>query len=60
MLEKKVEEGKLTAYGITTWQSFRVNSFDNFHINLEKLSKKVKKKLEKNHFKIIQMPINLI
>lgn len=61
MLEDKISQNKLQAYGISTWKSLRTNKYDKYYINLEKLKKKVDLALGKeNNFKLIQAPFNII
>ena len=61
IFEEKISQNKLQAYGISTWRSLRVNKYDKYYINIEKLKNKVDSILGKdNNFKIIQAPFNMV
>ncbi len=60
-LEKKVKEGKIRRYGISTWNGFRQKKETKGLLDLNTyldFAKKISEK--KHHFKAIQLPINLI
>lgn len=59
MLEKKVQEGKIRAYGIATWDGLRVPKEHKNYLNLfdiHALAEEVGGK--EHHFKAIQLPYN--
>lgn len=60
VLEKAVHQGKISAYGLATWDGFRVAPTELNHIDLAK-AKAVAAQVAGNtpdHFKFIQLPIN--
>lgn len=60
MLEKAVNAGKIRAYGLATWSAFRVTGAQARHISLERV-KQIAQLAggDKNHFRYVQMPLNL-
>lgn len=59
-MEECVSEGKLTMYGVATWNGFRVNSSAKNHLSLEELVSFAKDVGgENHHFKVVQLPYNL-
>lgn len=61
VLEKAADAGKITAYGIATWQGFRVPPTDAKHIDLAK-AKSIAQQLaggKGDRFQFIQLPVNL-
>ncbi|MEB3340343.1 aldo/keto reductase [Okeania sp.] len=61
VLEKAADAGKITAYGIATWQGFRVPPTDIKHIDLAK-TKSIAQQIageKSDRFQFIQLPINL-
>jgi len=61
VLEKAVDAGKITAYGIATWQGFRVPPTDAKHIDLAK-TKSIAQEVAGgggDRFQFIQLPVNL-
>ena len=62
VLEKAADAGKITAYGIATWQGFRVPPTDTKHINLAK-AKSIAEDITGgtgDRFQFIQLPVNLV
>lgn len=57
-LESKVEEGVIECYGISS-NNFTLNTNDPEVTNLNKVLKLAKSISKKNHFKIIQFPLNI-
>lgn len=57
-LETKVNEGKILSYGISS-NTFAVHSTDYEFTSLEKILEIAKSVSENNHFKTIQLPLNL-
>lgn len=62
VLENAVVEGKIGAYGIATWDAFRVPSTQPAHIDLAKAQSiaQAVSKSEKSAFEYIQLPLNLL
>ena len=61
VLEKAADAGKITAYGIATWQGFRVPPTDLKHIDLSK-TKSIAQEIaggKGDRFQFIQLPVNL-
>jgi aryl-alcohol dehydrogenase-like predicted oxidoreductase len=61
VLENAVDAGKIAAYGIATWNAFRVPSTYSDHVDLERaksLARDVARKKE-DRFRFIQFPLNL-
>ncbi|MEM1169995.1 MAG: aldo/keto reductase [Cyanobacteria bacterium P01_H01_bin.35] len=61
VLEKAADTGKITAYGIATWQGFRVPPTDAKHIDLAK-AKSIAQQItggKGDRFQFIQLPVNL-
>ncbi|NET17320.1 MAG: aldo/keto reductase [Okeania sp. SIO1H6] len=61
VLEKAADAGKITAYGIATWQGFRVPPTDAKHIDLAK-AKSIAQEVaggKSDRFQFIQLPVNL-
>ncbi|NEQ39441.1 MAG: aldo/keto reductase [Okeania sp. SIO3I5] len=61
VLEKAVDAGKITAYGIATWQGFRVPPTEAKHIDLAK-TKSIAQEVAGgggDRFQFIQLPVNL-
>lgn len=59
-LEECVKEGKITMYGVASWNAFRTNSSAKLHLSLEELVHFAKEVGgENHHFKVIQLPFNL-
>ena len=61
VLEKAADAGKITAYGIATWQGFRVPPTDAKHIDLSK-TKSIAQEIaggKGDRFQFIQLPVNL-
>ncbi|NEQ78344.1 MAG: aldo/keto reductase [Okeania sp. SIO2C9] len=61
VLEKAADAGKITAYGIATWQGFRVPPTDAKHIDLAK-AKSIAQQVaggKGDRFQFIQLPVNL-
>ncbi len=61
VLEKAADAGKITAYGIATWQGFRVQPTDAKHIDLAK-AKSIAQQIAGgtgDRFQFIQLPVNL-
>ncbi len=60
VLEKAVQQGKISAYGLATWDGFRVAATEPNHIDLVK-AKAIAREVagdSPDHFKFIQLPIN--
>ncbi|MEL6438040.1 MAG: aldo/keto reductase [Cyanobacteria bacterium J06621_8] len=61
VIEDQVSQGKIGAYGVATWDGFRVLPDSQEHINLERI-KSIAQKVAGNKpdsFKFIQFPLNL-
>ena len=61
VLEKAADAGKINAYGIATWQGFRVPPTDLKHIDLSK-TKSIAQEIaggKGDRFQFIQLPVNL-
>lgn len=61
VLEKAADAGKITAYGIATWQGFRVPPTDQKHIDLAK-AKSIAQQIAggmSDRLLFIQLPVNL-
>lgn len=60
VLEEAVAYGKIGAYGIATWDAFRVPSTHTAHIDLAK-ARSISQAVSsvESHFKYIQLPLNL-
>ncbi|MGB3508168.1 MAG: aldo/keto reductase [Microcoleaceae cyanobacterium] len=65
VLEKAADAGKISAYGIATWQGFRVPPTNEKHINLAKtkyIAQNIAQKVAGgscDRFQFIQLPVNL-
>ncbi|CDW83369.1 UNKNOWN [Stylonychia lemnae] len=61
-MEQQVQAGKIRNYGLATYSSFRVKPSENkMHLSLEKIHQLAEKVGGKNnHFKYIQVPINVM
>ncbi|NEP11775.1 MAG: aldo/keto reductase [Symploca sp. SIO2C1] len=62
VLEEAVEAGKIGAYGLATWDAFRVTPNHKAHIDLAKaqaIAQSVSHQGQ-SHFKFIQLPLNLL
>ncbi|MFQ5701223.1 MAG: aldo/keto reductase [Acidobacteriota bacterium] len=61
LFERKVEEGVLGLYGVTTWDGLRVPAGRPGHLSLEELLVAARHAGgEGHHFRVIQAPLNLI
>ena len=60
MMEQAVVAGKIRAYGLATWSAFRVTAAQARHILLER-AKQIARLAggDNNHFRFVQMPLNL-
>lgn len=59
-LEECVADGKITMYGVATWNGFRVNSSGKQHLSLEELVSFAKDVGgENHHFKVVQLPYSV-
>ena len=59
-LEKLVAEGKISAYGLATWNGFRVPAESPEHLSLHEVLKAAEKAGgNSRHFKAVQLPYNL-
>lgn len=63
-LEDAVKAGKISAYGMATWNAFRDETSSQFSVQLEKCMELAKKAAHdtgsgETHFKAIQLPFNL-
>lgn len=59
-LEEFVDQGKLSYYGIATWEGLRVDPRKNEYLQLEKIEDQAQQAASgDHHFKAIQMPLNL-
>ncbi len=59
-LETMVAEGKICAYGMATWNGFRVPQDSPEHLSLaaiESVAREIKG--DKHHFRYVQLPVNL-
>jgi aryl-alcohol dehydrogenase-like predicted oxidoreductase len=60
-LEQQVERGVIGCYGCSTWNGFRVPTGARNHLSLEELVNIARDVAgASNHFKIIQVPVNLV
>lgn len=60
-LEKKVREGKIRMYGAATWNGFRVPQGGEGYLSLEEMTPAAREAGGPgNHFKAIQLPVNLV
>lgn len=60
-LESAVKDGKIRAYGVATWDGFRVPPTSKMHLSMDSLlgiARSVGG--ENHHFKAIQLPFNLL
>jgi aryl-alcohol dehydrogenase-like predicted oxidoreductase len=59
-LEKQVQAGRLTYYGVATWSAFRVAESSRDYIDLFELAKLAQEVAGEHHrFRFIQLPFNL-
>jgi len=61
-LEEAVQEGRIRAYGLATWNALRVQPGQAKHLSLEK-AKKIARSVAasgKDHFRYVQLPFNLV
>ncbi|KAH7302319.1 hypothetical protein KP509_23G067200 [Ceratopteris richardii] len=59
-LEEAHSEGKISVYGVATWNGFRVSPGSKGHLSLEDLVNAAKDVGgHSHHFKIVQLPFNL-
>jgi aryl-alcohol dehydrogenase-like predicted oxidoreductase len=59
-LERQVERGVIGCYGCSTWNGFRVPAETRNHLSLEELVSIARDVAgPDNHFKVIQVPVNL-
>jgi aryl-alcohol dehydrogenase-like predicted oxidoreductase len=62
--EKMVQQGKIKAYGLTTWNCFRLKpepANDNHYLSLQKIHEIAEKVGGKQHnFKYVQVPVNIL
>jgi aryl-alcohol dehydrogenase-like predicted oxidoreductase len=61
VMEEEVARGRIAAYGLSTWDGFRVPSTSREHLNLERI-KSIAQKISgdnKDNFKFIQFPLNI-
>ncbi len=59
-LETKATEGKIGAYGVATWNGFRVDPKDQSYLSIAELTAIANEVAgADHHFKVIQMPYNL-
>lgn len=59
-LEQKVIEGKIRAYGLATWQGFRIPSDIPEHLPLEDILALARKAGgESHHLRYVQLPLNI-
>ncbi|AFY58518.1 putative oxidoreductase, aryl-alcohol dehydrogenase like protein [Rivularia sp. PCC 7116] len=61
VLEKAADAGKISAYGIATWEGFRLSPKSTLHLNLTKIKNLAKEAAgtKQDRFKFIQLPLNL-
>ena len=61
VLEKAADAGKISAYGIATWDGFRLPSNSTRHLDLTKIKNLAKEAAgtKKDRLKFIQFPLNL-
>ena len=60
-LEKQVQQGVIGNYGCATWNGFRVSPETRNHLGLEELVSVAREVGgEHHHFKVIQLPVNLV
>lgn len=58
-LEKEVKKGRISYYGISS-NTFGKNQFESNFTSLEKLIGIAREISEKNHFAVVQLPLNII
>lgn len=59
-LEKKVDQGKISYYGISSWNGLRRTPESKLYLPLEKLYKDIYKQIGKNNrFKVIEAPLSV-
>lgn len=59
-LEEFVDEGKITMYGIASWNAFRTSSGSKNYMALEELVSFAREiGGENHHFRVVQVPLNL-
>lgn len=60
LLEKAADAGKISAYGIATWDGFRLSPKSTRHLNLTKIKNLAKEAAgtKQDRFKFIQLPLN--
>ncbi len=61
VLEKAADAGKISAYGIATWDGFRLSSNSTRHLNLTKIKNLAKEAAgtKQDRLKFVQFPLNL-
>jgi aryl-alcohol dehydrogenase-like predicted oxidoreductase len=60
LLEARVSEGKIGAYGVATWNGFRVAPGHRTYLSLKELiGVAIEVGGQKHHFRVIQLPYNL-
>ena len=60
VMESAIQEGKIKAYGLATWNGFRVPQTDKKHLNLSQIKALASKAAgnTSDSFKFIQLPVN--
>jgi len=59
-LEEAVRAGKVAAYGLATWNAFRVSEQAKDYVSLESMVKLAQEaEGENHHFRFVQLPVNL-
>jgi aryl-alcohol dehydrogenase-like predicted oxidoreductase len=60
LLEKKVEEGKISSYGLATWNGFRQKKGSKGYLDLTRIYEIAESISKNHHFTCVQIPFNLI
>jgi aryl-alcohol dehydrogenase-like predicted oxidoreductase len=60
-LETAVEAGKIASYGTATWNGYRVSPDKSDYLSLEQVVSVAREVAgDKHHFKVIQLPVNIM